>query len=86
MATPEFIIVNNPNPAEYAVAVTPSNTTDLTNVTRALYIGGAGDVTVDMPDGSTVLFANALAGTILPIRVKRVRSTGTAATGIVALF
>lgn len=86
MATPEFTIVNNPNPAEYAVAVTPSNTTDLTNVTRALYIGGDGDVTVDMPDGSTVLFANAAAGTILPIRVKRVRSTGTAATGIVALF
>ena len=86
MANPPFDVINNPAPAEYATVVTPSDSTDLTRVARALYIGSGGNLNVDMADGSTVLFSNVLGGTILPLRVKRVRSTSTTATLIVALF
>lgn len=76
----------NTAPAEGAVAVTPSDSTDLTYMARALYIGGAGSVNVDVADGTTVVFAGLAAGTILPVRVKRVRATSTTATNIVALY
>jgi hypothetical protein len=73
-------------PAVSAAVVAPNDGTDLpTAPTRALYIGVAGDVKVDMADGSTVTFAGVANG-ILPISVKRVYLTGTAATNIVALY
>lgn len=50
-----------------------------------LYVAGAGTVTVVFPDGSTCQFT-AIAGGILPMRGIRVNATGTAATGIVALY
>lgn len=72
-------------PATEAVAVTPSDGADLAQATRALYIGVTGDVTVDMAEsGSTILFKAVPVG-ILPVRVKRVRATGTTATNILAL-
>lgn len=70
----------------FAAAVTPSDTTDLTITTRYLFVGGAGTLTVDMSNGATVLFTGVLAGSVLPIRVNRVRATGTTATNIVALW
>lgn len=75
------------SPAKNAAAVTPNDSTDLTNAARGLYIGGAGNVVVDMVGtGSTITFTGVVAGTILPIRVSRVRSTSTTATDIVALW
>ena len=68
-----------------AAAVTPSDSVDLTNAAAALWVGGAGNVNVDTVDGATVLFSGVAAGTLLPVRVKRVRSTSTTATLIVAL-
>ena len=74
-------------PAFGAVVVTTNDSTDLTKApTRALYIGVAGDVKVDMMDGSAgVVFKAAPVG-VLPIRVTRVYATGTTATNIVALY
>lgn len=75
------------SPAKNAAAVTPNDSTDLTNTARALYIGGAGNVTLDTAGGQTsVAFTGLTAGTILPVRTARVRSTGTTATNIVALW
>lgn len=71
-------------PATKAVAVTPSDSTDLEYIPRALYVGGEGNLKVDMMDGSTVTFASVPVG-IFPIRVTRVYSTGTAATNIIAV-
>ena len=73
-------------PAKRFFAATPSNTADLAFVTTALYVGGAGDVTV-RADGSTqnVTFTAVPAGSVLPIRVARVMATGTTATNIVGL-
>lgn len=71
--------------ATHAAAVTPSDTTDLTNVSRWLFVGGAGNVVCIMQDGTTVTFTGVLAGTLLPIRCSRVMATSTTATNMVAL-
>ena len=78
-------VVGNTSPATIAEAVTPSDSIDLTNVCRALWIGGAGNISVIMANGATVLFSGVAAGTMLPLRVSRVRSTSTTATLIVAI-
>lgn len=72
--------------AHGAGAVTPSDSTAL-NPTRGLYVGGAGNIKVDMAMGGTaVTFVGVLAGSILPIQVVKVYSTDTTATSIVALY
>lgn len=74
-------------PAWNAAAVTPNDSTDLSVTARALYIGGAGDVKVDMVStGTAVTFTGLLAGTVLPVRAARVYSTDTTATNIVAIW
>jgi hypothetical protein len=73
-------------PAGNLVAVTPNDSTDIAE-TRALWIGGAGNVTVDMAGGGTnVTVTGALAGTFLPLRVTRVYDTDTTATNILAVY
>jgi hypothetical protein len=72
-------------PAGHAEAVTPSDSTDLTYTSRGLWVGGAGNVSVIMASGATVTFSGIVAGTLLPIRVSRVRSTSTTASLMLAL-
>lgn len=73
-----------------AVGVTPSDTVNFVNqglgrlLCDGLYIGGAGVVAAVFEDGTVVNFT-AVAGEILPIAVKRVNTTNTTATLIVAL-
>lgn len=94
------IDVNPLMPARHAIAVTPSDTKDVTNATgdaasqyaKGLYIGVSGDVTAVLAGDN----GNSLAGTavtfkavpvgMLPIQVRRVMATGTTATNIVALY
>lgn len=66
-------------------AVTPHDSTNLTNVANALWVGSVGDVAVVFEDDSTVTLVAVPTGTLLPIRCKRVNSTGTTASSIVAL-
>jgi len=80
-------------PANEAVAVTPSDTVALAVPSRALYVGGAGNVAVVMAgpgaslgEGVAVTFTNVPAGAILPISVLRVNNTNTTATSIVSLY
>lgn len=74
------------NSASQGVAVTASDSTVLP-VTRALWIGGAGNVAVVFADGgSAVTLTGATAGSILPVKVTKVMSTNTTATSIVALY
>lgn len=73
------------SPCSRAEVVTPNDSTDLTYVCRALFIGGAGNLCVITSGGDTVLFTGVVAGTILPLRASRVKSTTTTATNIVAL-
>lgn len=64
--------------------VTPHNGTDL-GVTDALYVAGAGTLSVVMANDVTVSFT-VPAGVTLDLAVQIVRATGTTATGIVALY
>lgn len=69
-------------------AVTPSDTVNLAvGVTRALWVGGVGDIAILAEDDTVVVTLSAVpAGTLLPIRTRRVNSTNTTATLIVALY
>lgn len=71
-------------PANNAVLVTPDDDNDLGFASRALYVGGAGNLDVVMLGGDTVTFTGVPAGVILPIRVSRVLET-TTATAILSL-
>ena len=73
-------------PAIGAAAVTPNDSTDLSRPSRAVFVGGAGNLKADMTNGDTVTFTGVLAGSVLPIRVRRVYSTGTTATNIVSMY
>jgi hypothetical protein len=87
MATAAYLSADATVSAHRASAVTTSNSTIYEQPTRALYIGGAGNLTVDMADGgSSVLFVGVPAGTLLPIQVTRIYATATTATSIVALY
>lgn len=74
------------SPARSAAAITPSDSTDLTTIPRALYIGVTGDVVVNMADSGSAITFKAVAVGLFPIRVSRVKSTGTTATNIVAIW
>lgn len=69
------------------VAVTPSDTVDLATPARAFFIGVTGDVALVPLDGSTaVTFKNVASGQIIPVQARRINSTNTNATDIVALY
>jgi hypothetical protein len=74
------------SPVVAGFAVTPHDTNELPTVTRAVYVGGAGALKVDMANGDTLTFAGVPAGTLLPFRVKKVHATGTSATSIIGLY
>lgn len=72
-------------PASSAVEVTPSDSVELERVSRAVWIGGEGDLHVKMQSGDGVTFTNMNVGWH-PIRVSQIFATGTDATGIVAVW
>ncbi|MFC0634878.1 spike base protein, RCAP_Rcc01079 family [Brevundimonas balnearis] len=75
-------------PARRASALTPSDTADLPEVAKALFLGQGGDLTI-IPAGQAgdtpVSFAAHPSGYV-PIQTRRVLQTGTTAGQIVALF
>ena len=53
---------------------------------RGVYVGVAGDLTVDMADGITsILFKNVPVG-VFPIAVSKIYKTGTGASSLVFLY
>ena len=72
-------------PAEHAETITPSDAALLNRATRGLYIGGAGNLRVEMVGGEIVMFTGVLAGAYYPLRVLRVMATGTTATNLIGL-
>lgn len=86
MSQAVITLLSQLKPAKGAAAITPSDTTDLTTVTRGLYVGVSGNVKVDMADGTTVTFTGLASGIIHPISAVRVYATGTTATNILAVY
>lgn len=72
------------SPASHAYNVTPDNTNELPFATRWLHVGGAGTLNVIFANDTANTTITATAGSILPFRVKKIHSTGTSATNIVA--
>lgn len=75
------------DPSRYAVAITPSDSVDISGgqTTRGVYVGVGGTV-VAVIGGNAITFVGVPTGTILPIRCVRVNSTNTTATTMIALF
>jgi hypothetical protein len=76
-----------------AAAVTPSDSANIPVVTGGtsnngcvLYVGGAGSIKVTTVGGDDVTFVGIVAGSFVPVQVRKVWATGTSATNIVALW
>jgi len=56
------------------------------NAGCVLYVGGAGNLRVLTSSGSDITFTGVLAGSFIPVQVKRVFATSNTATSILALW
>lgn len=72
-------------PANDAFNIIPDDAIDLTQVTRALYTGAGGDISLVMQSGASVSFIAVPAGIILPLRIRKVMATATTATNLCGL-
>ena len=68
-----------------AASVAPHDSNELTHVTRALWVGTAGNLALVTQDGSAITFAN-FGPAWLPGRIRAVKATGTTATDLVAVW
>ena len=78
-------VAGNADPATDGFPITPSDTAPLTETVRAIYVGGAGSVTLTLASGVALAFTNIPSGTILPIRAIAVKATGTDAIDLIGL-
>lgn len=75
------------SPYRHGGAITPSDTVDMSNVSRAIYVGGTGTITYISEQGETVaLLGNIPVGAVLRVCASRVKATGTTATNLVAFW
>lgn len=72
-------------PADDGFAITPHDTNDLARTPRSIYVGGAGNIVLVTFKGTELTFNGLAAGSVLPVRANKVKSTGTTATGLVGL-
>jgi len=75
--------------ARQSVAITPNNGADLARPITSLYVGGAGDITLelvkDVPGGTQL--KSVPAGTYLEnLVIRKIYATGTTATFLVGFF
>lgn len=71
------------NTAADGFPITPSDSVDLSEDVGAIYIGGAGDVSLVTVRGTTLTFTGLPAGITLPWKARRVLATGTTATNLI---
>jgi hypothetical protein len=77
--------LDSPYEGGFDASALESDTVALPFVTRALYVGGLGDISVTMKDGSVVLFTAVPAGTLLKVRATHLRAA-TTATLVIGLY
>lgn len=68
------------------VAITPSDTVNLTVPIRAFMVGAAGNVSVVMGDGSTGVIPLTATGIQYMGKIARINATLTTATGIIGFI
>lgn len=92
LTAPITVGKNAPVHPEYeALPYTPADGTDipLSSIgegARAIYVGGAGNVNVDLLGGGTAVLTGLSAGQIVVVAVTRIRATSTTATALQALY
>jgi len=75
------------NQGDFGESVSTSDSADLSEKKAELFIGGGGNIKVDLVGGSTVTLKNIPSGTFLQgIFVNKVYRTGTTARDIVAIY
>ena len=78
--------------AHDAVDITPDDSANIPNTTErgcCIYVGdtsGGSAIKVTMESGNDITFEGVAAGSFLPILVTKVFSTGTTASGLIALY
>lgn len=73
-------------PAADCFPISPNDNNDLPKATKALFVGTGGDIVLRSVSGSAdVTFRNLPDGSILDVRVRAVRATGTSAANLVGL-
>lgn len=73
-------------PANDGFSVTPNDVAALAEITRAIYVGTAGNISLTLTSGAALTFINVPSGTLLPVRATEVKSTGTTATDLIGLL
>lgn len=68
-----------------AFAITPSDSALIQQQADAIYVGGAGDLTLITEGGNSVKFSGVPAGGLIPFSTQKVLSTGTTATLLLGL-
>jgi hypothetical protein len=68
------------SPLARAVAVTPDDTNELAEVTRALHCSVSGNAVVILQGDTAAVTLYLVAGALYPYRIKKVLATGTTAT------
>ena len=64
-----------------------SDTADLPQFTRAIYVGAGGDIRLQLVNDSAPLTWKAVPqGTILDVRARRIYATGTTATTLIGVY
>jgi hypothetical protein len=75
------------NGSARAAVITPSDTVDLPAPTiHGIYVGVSGDIKVNMTTTGTAIVFKAVPVGILRIQAKRIYTTNTTATNLVALY
>ena len=74
-------------PPIHEFSITPSDSNQLPFVTRAIYVGGAGNIAVILAGDSTpVTFKAVPLGAVLKLRAAQVMATNTTAANLVGLY
>ena len=92
-------LIEEINPSRHYEAVSTSDTVNFTGpggqisdgpsgdpLCQAIYVGVGGNLVAVRDDDTAITFTGVVAGTIIPVQAKRINSTSTTATNMVALF
>lgn len=84
----EFAVYNvlPDHPGGKSEPITPNNSTDLAEVSRGLWVGVGGTITMRLADDTADRVFLGVAAGEHPFRVKRLSASGTTATDMLALY
>jgi hypothetical protein len=73
-------------PAYDGFVITPSDTVNFEDVAKAIYVGGAGNISLVTPKGTVLTFVGIPVGTTLWVCAARVNASLTTATNLIGLL